>query len=201
MLSEVFDASGPAVSQAVDDPGGATPYAGAALGAVQREHFTRVRELLLLLLLLLLLHSQMVQLFGAEAADPACKPELFWQDWANEAETCSAADIAEVGLQGGGYLEGALVATGRLADPPRLQALRDKLARQRLVAPLFDVAAYTLSLEALYGAMWQRHRAGLAPVALAAYAAANVHSLAPDAAREARAQVVAHALHSSASLI
>jgi predicted O-linked N-acetylglucosamine transferase (SPINDLY family) len=52
------------------------------------------------------------------------------------------------------------------ADPPRLQTLRSKLAAQRQLAPLFDVAAYTLSLEALYGAMWARHQAGLAPEAV-----------------------------------
>ncbi|WP_428422245.1 UDP-N-acetylglucosamine-peptide N-acetylglucosaminyltransferase [Methylibium sp.] len=55
----------------------------------------------------------------------------------------------------------------RLAgDPQRLQALRGKLARQRLAAPLFDVAGYTLDLEALYAAMWSRHCAGLPPQAL-----------------------------------
>ncbi len=52
------------------------------------------------------------------------------------------------------------------ADPGRLHTLRSKLAEQRQLAPLFDVAAYTLSLEALYGAMWARHLAGLAPEAV-----------------------------------
>ncbi|MEP7297331.1 MAG: hypothetical protein ABI702_14175 [Burkholderiales bacterium] len=41
--------------------------------------------------------------------------------------------------------------------------LRGKLAAQRLVAPLFDVAGYTQGLEDLYAEMWQRQRAGLAP--------------------------------------
>lgn len=71
----------------------------------------------------------------------------------SELVTHSLADYAE--------LAAALV-----ADPMRLRSLRSKLARQRLDAPLFDVAAYTLSLEALYGAMWQRHQAGLLPHAL-----------------------------------
>lgn len=65
----------------------------------------------------------------------------------------------------------ARLAAALLADPPRLQALRAKLARQRLGAPLFDVAGYTLDLEALYTAMWQRHSDGLAPQALGAAAA------------------------------
>ena len=56
------------------------------------------------------------------------------------------------------------LAAALAADPPRLHALRAKLARQRPVAPLFDVAAYTLGLEALYAE--RRHRAGLPPQAL-----------------------------------
>jgi len=133
MLAEVFDASGPEQQ----------PYAGAALAgfvalsAVQRESFARGRELLL--------ESQVVQLFGPMAADPALQTEQYWQDWALEPETCSPADIAEEGLQagshpqygdpqlgeahwqgrlyfggsesarqGGGYMEGALGAAGRL---------------------------------------------------------------------------------------
>ena len=133
MLAEVFDACGPDV---------ANPYPGAALagfaalGAVQRESFARGRDLLL--------ESQLVQLFGAEVVDPSLQPELFWHDWADEPETCSPADIADESLhgghpgygepllaqvqwggrlyfggsensrQGGGYLEGALCAAGRL---------------------------------------------------------------------------------------
>lgn len=45
--------------------------------------------------------------------------------------------------------------------PARLAALRDKLAASRARAPLFDVRAYTLALEALFQAMWSRYRAGL----------------------------------------
>lgn len=60
----------------------------------------------------------------------------------------------------------AALAQALVQTPTRLQALRVKLAQQRLQAPLFDVAAYTLSLEALYTAMWQRHCEGLPPQAL-----------------------------------
>ena len=135
VLAEVFDACGP--------PEGPARYPGAALvgfsalNTPQRESFSRGRELLL--------ESQVVMLFGPEAADPALKPERFWHDWAAEPHTCSPTDIAEESLQagghppygdpllaeahwqgrlyfggsetarhGGGYLEGALAAAGRL---------------------------------------------------------------------------------------
>jgi predicted O-linked N-acetylglucosamine transferase (SPINDLY family) len=62
----------------------------------------------------------------------------------------------------------AALAAALAADPRRLRALRAQLACSRLSAPLFDVAAYTLSLEALYGEMWQRHAAGLPPQTLGA---------------------------------
>jgi predicted O-linked N-acetylglucosamine transferase (SPINDLY family) len=64
----------------------------------------------------------------------------------------------------GDYAE---LAMALVDEPARLQALHSKLAGLRLRAPLFDVAAYTLGLEALYTAMWQRHSAGLPPQALA----------------------------------
>ena len=64
--------------------------------------------------------------------------------------------------------EYAALAAALVADPPRLRALRARLARQRLAAPLFDVAAYTRGLEALYAQMWQRHCDGLPPQALGA---------------------------------
>lgn len=51
-------------------------------------------------------------------------------------------------------------------QPARLAALREKLAQNRASAPLFDVAAYTLALEALFQLMWRRHRAGLPHAAL-----------------------------------
>jgi predicted O-linked N-acetylglucosamine transferase (SPINDLY family) len=62
----------------------------------------------------------------------------------------------------------AALALALATDAPRLRAVRLKLARQRLAAPLFDVAAYTLGLEALYAEMWQRHCDGLPPQALGA---------------------------------
>lgn len=60
----------------------------------------------------------------------------------------------------------AALALALVGDPQRLRALRSRLARQRLDAPLFDVARYTLGLEALYVQMWQRHCDGLPPRAL-----------------------------------
>lgn len=123
MLAEVFDACSP--------DGGAALAGFVALGATQRESFSRGREMLL--------ESQVTQLFGPEALDPA----LFWHDWATEPETCSPLDIAEEGQpshptqgdpalaqphwderlyfggsetarQSAGYLEGALGAAARL---------------------------------------------------------------------------------------
>lgn len=60
----------------------------------------------------------------------------------------------------------AALALALAHDPARLQALRDRLTQQRLTAPLFDVAGYTRSLEALYSTMWARHLAGLPPHAI-----------------------------------
>lgn len=60
----------------------------------------------------------------------------------------------------------AALALALAHDPARLQALRDRLTRQRLTAPLFDVVGYTRSLETLYSTMWARHLAGLPPHAI-----------------------------------
>ena len=49
-------------------------------------------------------------------------------------------------------------------DPERLRALRDKLARQRQSAPLFDTAAYTRDLESAYSNMWERWQRGDPPL-------------------------------------
>jgi monoamine oxidase len=128
MLAEVFDASG---------PGDIAALAGfCALDIAQRAAFERGRELLL--------DSQMGMLFGAQAVDASMVRGRFWQDWAKERETCSATDAAgeagagrhpaygdpllaqafwgdrlhfagsETARQGGGYLEGALSAAGRV---------------------------------------------------------------------------------------
>lgn len=42
-------------------------------------------------------------------------------------------------------------------DRGRLAGVREKLARQRLVAPLFDTVRFTRDLERLYDRMWQDH--------------------------------------------
>jgi monoamine oxidase len=145
MLGQVFDACGPIAEQA-DDRQGAALAGFAAMRAAQRPGFALSRDLLLL--------SQMVQLFGPQADDPAHPPELFWHDWATEPETCSPADLTDDGRgagahphygdpalslplwggrlflagtetagQGGGYLEGALVAAARVRR--QLAALND----------------------------------------------------------------------------
>lgn len=53
-------------------------------------------------------------------------------------------------------------------DRPRLAALKAHLAAQRLRLPLFDSAAWTRALEALFERMAWRQRAGLPPTALQA---------------------------------
>lgn len=46
-------------------------------------------------------------------------------------------------------------------DPERLAAFKTRLAANRLTSPLFDVAAYTVDLEAVYRVMFDRQRASL----------------------------------------
>lgn len=46
---------------------------------------------------------------------------------------------------------------------PRLAALRQRLAENRGVQPLFDAGLFTRHLQALYSAMWQRYQVGLPP--------------------------------------
>jgi predicted O-linked N-acetylglucosamine transferase (SPINDLY family) len=48
-------------------------------------------------------------------------------------------------------------------EPQRLHALREKLWRNRAMAPLFDTAATTRALEAAYTQMWDVHQRGEAP--------------------------------------
>jgi predicted O-linked N-acetylglucosamine transferase (SPINDLY family) len=48
-------------------------------------------------------------------------------------------------------------------EPARLQAIRQKLAGNRLSAPLFNTELFTRHIEAAYTAMVERHRSGLAP--------------------------------------
>jgi len=161
MLAEVFDTSGP------EGESSAGALAGfAALGATQRERFSKGRELLL--------GSQMAQLFGPQAVDEALCTGRFWQDWAQERWTCSPADIAEedqpsaahpahpghpaqgepllaephwggklffggseTAHRGCGYLEGALVAAGRLRSqlsPAGIAARPEPLPRPSAAA-------------------------------------------------------------------
>lgn len=61
------------------------------------------------------------------------------------------------------YFERAVELT---TDAERLGELGRKLAQNRSDAPLFDVAAYTLALEALYEKMWERYNAGFPPAAI-----------------------------------
>jgi predicted O-linked N-acetylglucosamine transferase (SPINDLY family) len=51
-------------------------------------------------------------------------------------------------------------------DPQRYRQLREKLRRNRLTAPLFDIPRFTRHLEAAYDAMYERHQAGLPPAAI-----------------------------------
>jgi len=45
-------------------------------------------------------------------------------------------------------------------DPAKLAEIREKLANNRLTAPLFDTPLFTRHLEAAYGAMYHRYQAG-----------------------------------------
>jgi protein O-GlcNAc transferase len=55
------------------------------------------------------------------------------------------------------------LAVALATDRERLEGLRARLAAARLTAPLFDTEGYTRSMEAAYGAMLERSRAGLPP--------------------------------------
>jgi protein O-GlcNAc transferase len=48
-------------------------------------------------------------------------------------------------------------------QPAKLQAIKQKLADQRLTCPLFDTPRFTRSLEQAYEQMWRRHQQGLPP--------------------------------------
>jgi predicted O-linked N-acetylglucosamine transferase (SPINDLY family) len=51
-------------------------------------------------------------------------------------------------------------------NPQRYRQVREKLWRNRLTAPLFDIPRFTRHLEAAYSAMYERHHAGLPPAAI-----------------------------------
>jgi predicted O-linked N-acetylglucosamine transferase (SPINDLY family) len=61
----------------------------------------------------------------------------------------------------------AALAVALATDPPRLAALRGRLAAQRSIAPLFDTARFTRGLEAAFAAMWARHANGEPPASFA----------------------------------
>jgi predicted O-linked N-acetylglucosamine transferase (SPINDLY family) len=48
-------------------------------------------------------------------------------------------------------------------DPVLLAGMKEKLARNRASAPLFDTPRFTRNIEAAYAAMWERYRRGAAP--------------------------------------
>jgi predicted O-linked N-acetylglucosamine transferase (SPINDLY family) len=49
------------------------------------------------------------------------------------------------------------------ADSKKLATIKYKLAKNRLITPLFDTKLFTQHIELAYTAMYERHRAGLAP--------------------------------------
>jgi protein O-GlcNAc transferase len=50
-------------------------------------------------------------------------------------------------------------------DAPRLASVRERLARQRHSASLFDTKRVTRQIEAAYTTMWQRYQTGQKPKA------------------------------------
>ncbi|MGO9993435.1 MAG: tetratricopeptide repeat protein [Steroidobacteraceae bacterium] len=55
------------------------------------------------------------------------------------------------------------VAVELATDPPRLAALKQRLADNRRTTPLFDTRRFTQHLEAAYTKIYERHRAGQTP--------------------------------------
>ncbi|CAO3419906.1 tetratricopeptide repeat protein [Azospirillum endophyticum] len=72
-----------------------------------------------------------------------------------------AAGLPELITDGQEEYEAAAVALAR--SPGRLGDLRERLARNRMVCPLFDTPRFTRHLEAAYRAMWDIHRSGDTP--------------------------------------
>jgi protein O-GlcNAc transferase len=48
-------------------------------------------------------------------------------------------------------------------SPARLAGLRNRLAKNRLTAPLFDSPRFTRHIERAYRMMWEQYRSGGAP--------------------------------------
>ena len=55
------------------------------------------------------------------------------------------------------------LAIGLAADPARLASIRQRLARNRLTAPLFDTGLFARHIEDAYSRMYERYQAGLLP--------------------------------------
>lgn len=72
-----------------------------------------------------------------------------------------AAGLPELIVDGQEAYEAEAVALARSSG--RLRDLRQRLARDRPVCPLFDTPRFTRHLETAYRAMWDIHRAGGAP--------------------------------------
>ncbi|CBS85979.1 tetratricopeptide repeat protein [Azospirillum lipoferum] len=72
-----------------------------------------------------------------------------------------AAGLPELIVDDQEAYEAAAAALAR--SPDRLRDLRQRLARNRPVCPLFDTPRFTRHLEAAYRAMWESHRVGGAP--------------------------------------
>lgn len=49
------------------------------------------------------------------------------------------------------------------SNPRKLQAIKEKLAANRLTTPLFDTKGFTQDIEGLYLKMYERHQSGLGP--------------------------------------
>ena len=77
------------------------------------------------------------------------------------ASLLSAIGLEELIAANATDYEGLALALAR--QPERLMNIRSRLAESRQSAALFDCKRYTGRLEALYGAMYQRCRAGLPP--------------------------------------
>jgi predicted O-linked N-acetylglucosamine transferase (SPINDLY family) len=72
-----------------------------------------------------------------------------------------AIGLPELVAPGAEEYEAMAIALAR--DPQRLQALRERLAQNRLAASLFDTGRYVRDLERAYGRMWSIHASGARP--------------------------------------
>jgi protein O-GlcNAc transferase len=78
----------------------------------------------------------------------------------------SASALEAVGLPeliAGDLDEYEELAVALAREPLRLGALRDRLRKNRIGAPLFNTRQFTRHVEEAYARMWHRHAAGLAP--------------------------------------